>query len=437
MASNAELVLYSSLTDTDRLEQLAKIGLDPDAIPTEEMRPVVAWALQQFFNSGRRQAPSRAALAAEWQTVIEDAEIELFSEDEEFDTTPYALESLKAQFVHFQTQTFSKDLMMGMAQANPTEKIDILNEGATELSTLAMRMQPKDQQTNLYQGMLDRRTAFDVRAASDHVPQGMTFDLPDVDAHTFGIHPGELAVVAAGPKTGKSYFLNRVALAEALRGRATLLYTLENSVDLTLDRMACLALHIDARAWQRGVSSPEDVAKVDEWIADVLPTFGDNLLVLMPQPGHRTMSSMVRQAQMLGAESLLIDQLTFVEHPDPKNKGRPEIIRDLLHDLKTLISSGPDRLSTVVAHQINREGVKAAQKSGFLEMYHMAEGSEVERTADWVFGLYQSGVQRQALEALFQVLAARRDDIAAWTLTWRIANGLVRVNERVDLSDQQ
>jgi hypothetical protein len=433
MASNAELVLYSSLTDVDRLEQLAKIGLDPEAIPTEEMRPVVAWALEQFFNSGRRQAPSRAALMAEWQTVIEDAEVELFDEDEEFDTTPYAIDSLKAQYVHYQTQTFSKDLMMGMAQANPVEKVAILNEGANELSALALRMQPRDQQVNLLEGMVDRLSAYEEREASGHVPQGMTFDLEDVDSHTYGIHPGELAVLAAGPKTGKSYFLDRVALKEAERGRDTVLFTLENSVDMTMDRIACLALGIDPRAWQRGESDAEDVAKVREWVNDVLPAFPGTLHVLMPQPGHRTMNSLVRQAQMMGAESLLIDQLTFVDHPNPKNKGRPEIIRDLMHELKTLISTGPDRMSCLLAHQINREGVKAAQKSGFLEMYHMAEGSEIERTADWVFGLYQSQVLRQVHHALLQILAARRDDVAAWHLNWRLSNGFVNVAERVDV----
>jgi len=435
MASHAELVLYSSLTDTDRLEQLAKIGLDEEAIPTEEMRPVVAWALQQFFNSGRRQAPSREALMSEWQTVIEDAEIELFDEDEEFDTTPYCIESLKAQYVHYETQTFSKELMMGMAQANPTEKVKILDDGANSLAALATRMQPKDQQRNLSAGMSDRLAAFKDRAATGHVPQGMTFDLGLVDDHTYGIHQGELAVLAAGPKTGKSYFLDHVALNEAKRQRRTVLFTLENSVDMTLDRMACIALGLDARRWQRGTSAPEDEEQVRQWIADELPAFGDLLHVTMPQAGHRTPQAMVRQAQMLGAESILIDQLTFMEHPDPARKARHEIIRDLMHELKVLISTGPDRMSCLLAHQINREGVKAAQKAGFLEMYHLAEGSEVERTADWVFGLFQSGVQRTVEEALLQVLASRRDDIAAWELTWRLSEGYMNVVREKDLND--
>jgi hypothetical protein len=79
--------------------------------------------------------------------------------------------------------------------------------------------------------------------------------------------------------------------------------------------------------------------------------------------------------------------------------------------------------------------VKAAQKAGFLEMHHLAEGSEVERTADWVFGLYQSSVHRQVHQALLQTLAARREDTASWELIWNVQEGLVDVAGRVVPND--
>jgi len=146
------------------------------------------------------------------------------------------------------------------------------------------------------------------------------------------------------------------------------------------------------------------------------------------------MSSMVRQAQMLGTDALFIDQLTFVEHHDPARKPRNEIIRDLMHDLKTLISTGKQPIPAMLAHQINRDGMASARKTGFLMMEHMAEGSEVERTADWAFGLYQSAEARIAGEALLQVLAARREDLNAWDLVWQPSNGMVAVIREVDIA---
>ena len=74
-----------------------------------------------------------------------------------------------------------------------------------------------------------------------------------------------------------------------------------------------------------------------------------------------------------GPTVLIIDQLTFIEPPD--ERAAPHIqIRDITHDLKTLISTGRDKMPCLLAHQINREGVKAADKVGYLEMYHLAEG---------------------------------------------------------------
>ena len=75
-------------------------------------------------------------------------------------------------------------------------------------------------------------------------------------------------------------------------------------------------------------------------------------------------------------------------------------------------------LSLILAHQVNREGVKAAKKLGHLEMEHLAESSGIERAADWVLGLYQSQMDREARMTLLQILAARREDNEAWSLYW-------------------
>jgi hypothetical protein len=51
-------------------------------------------------------------------------------------------------------------------------------------------------------------------------------------------------------------------------------------------------------------------------------------------------------------------------------------------------------------------------------MWHLAESAEVERTADWVFGLWQSDMMRQGAVAYLQTLASRRADIVHWQLGW-------------------
>lgn len=433
MTTQSEDVLYLSLTDTDALETLATIGLDEEAIPTEEMRVVVAWAIDQFFMSGRTRAPSRAALLETWGQHIEDAKVELLPEDEDADTIDWAISALKAQFIHWQHQQFTKSSGVEMAQATAPDKISVLAKQANELFSLSMRVQPKHMQVEVSTGIEKALAQYEARALEGHSSRGMQFGLKEVDEHTFGIHDGELAVLAAPPKTGKSFFLDKVADDCWKQGHDSVLFTLENSVEMTLDRIICLHLGIDSRRWQRGLCSPEEVDRVRWFVNDMIPTMEGRLHVIMPEPGQRTMTSMVRHAQMLGARRLFIDQLTHVEHADPGRKARPEIVGELMAELKIAITTMGQPMPALLAHQINRAGAEAARKAGHLQMEHLAESSFVERTADWVFGLYQSGDDRISGMALLQVLAARREDLNAWKLVWSPSSGMVAVSEEVEI----
>jgi hypothetical protein len=220
-------------------------------------------------------------------------------------------------------------------------------------------------------------------------------------------------------KVGKSYFLDRVALHEWINQKHDfVLYTLENTVQMTMNRIICLHLGINPRAWLHGEVAEEKVAQVRAFIADVMPTLPANLHVLAPTRGSRTPQMLVREARMLGVTRMAIDQLTHVEHPDPGRKPRHELFNENVHEFADLIKDGREPISLLVAHQINREGVKAAAKQGYLEMVHLAESAGVERAADWIFGLFQSHDERTQRLAKFQTLAARREDTKNWRITW-------------------
>lgn len=436
MSSHAEDVLYLSLTDTKDLETLATIGLTPDAIPTEEMRPVVAWAIERFFESGRTRAPTRQAMLDTWGTVIDDARIELLPDDEDTDTIQWAIGELKSQYVHYEFQSLARESVTAMSQAHSTDRVTTLKNVSSEYFSLSQRMQPQHMVEDLKTGMEKSMASYMARVAEGNIKHGMLTGLGPIDDHTFGFHPGELVTWAAGPKTGKSWWMAICALAEWRRGRRVVLYTLENSVQMTMDRIICLANAIEYRAWQRGTCTPEEYDRAAAFVNEEMHSSenGGSLQVVQPEMGmDRTVASMVRNAQMLDVQSLLIDQLTFIEHPKPDRKGRPEIIRDILHELKPMISTAAEPISAMIAHQINRGGVEAARKVGHLYMEHLAESSEVERTSDWVFGMYQSAEQRKIGLATVQTLAARREDVKNWELLWEPAKAACSVSREITL----
>jgi hypothetical protein len=431
MSALGQMTLIQHLVDPESLDTLVREGLDIACIPTEDLHKVYRFALDYFHHSGRTKAPSVGVLRAEYGDLLDDLDIDI-NEDPE-DSVEWAIDDLKGSYIYKESQSFNKRFAASMSEAETAERVEVLAEHASELVALSMRLESHESKVDAREGMPEAMLRYEARALDREQVYGIRFGLPMIDNYTRGIHDGELAVLAAGPKTGKSYFLDMVALREWQAGRTSVLYTLENSVEMTLDRIACLATNVESREWQHGECSEEEIARVRGWIEEVQHSEAP-LHIIQPEPGQRTVEAMVRQAQILDADSLLIDQLTFIE---PKDERAPRHlqIREILHTLKAMISTGRGRIPCLIAHQINREGVKAADKVGYLEMYHMAEGSEVERTVDWAFGLYRSETERAAQQAKFQTLASRREDTRHFQLTWAIDTGFINVRSEITLSD--
>lgn len=422
--TRSEDVLYSSLTDVDALEQLARIGLPLECIPNQAMRPVVQWAIDYFHQTSQTQAPSKEALQETWGQTIEDAEVEIEEEDVELDSISWAINALKVKYAEYRFQTWQKESAAAMAEANTVERLGILEVQTQVLNQILMDLKDKTQHVEGIEGFQRSLANYEQRAATAQTHRGLAFGIEDIDEYTYGIHEGELCVLAAGPKTGKSVTAAYVLLQEWTKKRHTTYYTLENSVDMTYDRLVCIHLNVDHDAYRRGECTEEEVQRVRDFLAHRGDELREYIRVIQPQRGERGVNHMVRQARALRTESLIIDQLTFMEASHRSIRG-PEKITDIMHDLKDQIG-GNLGLPCMLLHQINREGMREAKKNGWLEMYMLAEGSEVERTADWVFGLYASADERRAQMIKWQTLATRR---GGENKNWRIGAWRPYVNQ--------
>lgn len=429
-----EEILYSSLIEIERLEILAKEGIDLEIVPTAAMRPVVAWALDYYYTSGCKQAPSLDALILEWGDTIEEEGVEISDPEDEIDTLQWALEHLKSTYLHVQWQTWMREAATQMAQATTSERIDVFVDQMIELGELSSRVRSRASEGVGADAFEEALRRYRQRVEMGNVPRGLMVGLRLLDEHTHGIHPGELAVLAAPPKAGKSLLVNRAALHEAVdRQRRVILFTLENSVEMTIDRMVCMHAGVESRKWQRGLCSEAEIARVEASRDFIRSLEGGELIVIKPPEGQRSVDAMVREAQVRGAESLIIDQLTFVETPYVKGRPRHETVAYTIRSLKNAISSGIYDVPCLLAHQVNREGQKAAEKTGYLEMYMLAESAEVERTADWVFGLYRGIEDRDHGLAKLQVLASRREELDAWQLAFQPGLGAMETLSSIAL----
>lgn len=431
MSALGQQVLIQHLSDTESLDALIREGLIPEAVPDERLRATYLFALDYYHQSGRTKAPSPAVFFAEplYGTAIEDHGIDIEHEPEE--SVEWAIDDLKGSWTLAESARFNREFATAMAGSDTPGRVQVLHSAASDLVRMSMVMERADAKVDAREAMEDRVRAYYQRAATRNTHRGMHFGLAPIDAYTYGIHDGEVAVLAAPPKTGKSYFLAWVALQEWRAGRRTTIFTLENSVEMTLDRIACLACSVESRDWQRGMCDDDSVQRVVAWLLE-LAASDVPLWVLQPDIGHRTVEQMVREAQVRETQSLIIDQLSWIEMPDPK-KNKTERIGDSMHTLKALVATARHPMSVLLAHQINREGVEAARKTGHLEMNHLAESAEMERTPDWVFGLYQSVDEQTRGWIKFQTLASRREINRHFQLTWTVGSGNVYVNQEITL----
>lgn len=417
--SHAEAVLYGSLADVEALDQVARVGLDVDCIPTEGMRDVVTWALEYFHRSGRLKAPSREMVLEEWGARLEQCDVTLPEEDEQVDDVSWAIDYLKSQFVLAESQRLQRQIAINVHQAEIGERAAVVTESAEAWFQLALTVRDRSNETEALQGMRDSLARYEQRASVDtKTITGMCIGIDAIDQHILGVEPGEIAMWAAGPKGGKSWSMSWAGLKEWERGRETVLYTLENSVDMTMDRIACQSCAVDYRAYQQGKASPTEIERIRDYLATTAADLREGLHIISPEPGRRTPAALIRHAQALGAKSVIIDQLTHVEHPNPGRKSMPERMKDTMQTFASLISTGRTPLPLLMAHQFNREGVKHAKAHGTIAPEHLAEGSEVERSASHVFGLLRSETEQRIGRASAHLIACRRMDTKSWDLAF-------------------
>lgn len=429
MSIRAERILIGLLPDRESIEVLMREGFHPPVLPTEELAPVVQWSLDYYTTSAK--APTVEALKDRFGDLLSDFEVNIDEEPEE--SIEWALETLQGTYLKKEASTFTRRLAIAVTEAPPEDRLVVMAEHSSQLAAIVADLIPRTTRVDFRETAQAMVADHDVLANDPGSIRGLAFGLDQIDEHYNGVHDGEIAVVAAPPKMGKSWFLNYVALKEWQRGRAGVLYTLENSIEMTQRRIACMATGVSLQELQTGRLNEADRTRLVEWVDDVLTPSDTPLHILRPPNGQRTPHALVQQALALEADSIIVDQLTFVE-PSRRRRDQSRVyeLAEIMRDFKTLVSAGRKQLPLLLAHQINRDGVKQAEKTGWLHMGAMADSSEVERASDFVFGLYAPEDMRLTGGMQFQGLAARRVPTKSYDLHWMIEVGAIGVRNEVE-----
>ena len=397
-----EALILTKVLELDVMKECWDSGLRAEVFEDPLNREVFTFFESYWLENGMSLVPTAQAVQYEfpgWHPV-----------DHVEESTTWLVKSLKKRLAANRAQ----EVMRSAAQISsddPLKALEVLFDGSWEAkNSLLERVSRSDLAANV----VERRVRYThQKEQGDGVPLG--FD--EVDEHTQGIFPGELVAVAASTKVGKSFLLVKSALEARRAGYTPFVATLEMSVEEMEDRFDALASGVGYGKLQRRELSFEEQKRLSD-SQERLAEHG-SLYVEQPPPGERTVQSLVSRARQLGANFLLIDQLSFMESRQ-FYQSKTDKHAEIIHELKEEISNDHNgKIPTLLAVQLNRAASSPdAQTRGTMQ--NIANSSAIEQTVDLAYGLYRNKELRANDCMVLDILGSRRTEPESWLLEWKL-----------------
>lgn len=265
--------------------------------------------------------------------------------------------------------------------------------------------------------LIDAFHRIDERINTEGDVSGTTTGFADLDAHTTGLQPTELVILAARPSMGKTAFVCNIAEAVARAGKkGVLLFSLEQSNLELAERFLCITAKVnghDLRAGNLTADQRDQLMQASDELSR-LPLFIDD------KPG-RTMGQIAALARRLHRRNplgvIIIDYLQLVE-PEDKNSPREQQIAGISRRLKFLAKEL--RVPVIALAQLNR-GVELREDKR-PRLADLRESGAIEQDADMVMFLHRPDAydpEDRPGEAEIVIAKHRSGPTGIVRLTWR------------------
>lgn len=215
---------------------------------------------------------------------------------------------------------------------------------------------------------------------------GIPTGFKDLDRMTAGLHPGDLAIVAARPSMGKtSWVLNAAQNAAIDHGVPVAIFSLEMSKEQLVQRFLCAEGRVDAGRLKIGRLSAEEMQRLARaaGLLNVAPIWIDD------SPGS-TVLEMRAKARRLKADEdiglLVIDYLQLMSGRQGVS-SREQEISEISRGLKQLAKEL--RVPVIALSQLNRGVETRAGKDKRPQLSDLRESGAIEQDADMIMFIYR------------------------------------------------
>jgi hypothetical protein len=311
-------------------------------------------------------------------------------------------------------------MMMRAAKESLLDPVGALKMLRADSHAAAESVIPRYSRMDMATSIEERRRRYYERM--EGVSRGMTLGLPELDQFTNGVLPGELALLGAYSKTGKTMFLANAAIAARKAGYKPIFFSLEMPKEEIAERLDAMFSGLSYNRMTHSSLGIDEIQQLHQAQED-LASLG-SIPIEVPEEGDRTVAALVNRARHTDADYLIIDQLSEMD-PGRRTKDLKEHHSVLIRQLKREIGLGSaGRLPCFLAVQFNRSS--QTRKEG-IGLDSFANATEVEAVCDLALGLSRNAEMRINRQMRLDILGARRSDSASWLLRWDLT-GQTRIN---------
>ena len=240
-------------------------------------------------------------------------------------------------------------------------------------------------------GIIANKTLKEITAKKENTISGIASKFGDLNAIIGGYRYGNLTVVAARPKMGKSTFLVNEAHHMALNGFNVIVFTLEMPSSEVTKRFISIGTQVEGWKMDRNVLSNNELIALQNYVsnADKLPisvddSAGIDFLYIASQIKKIKMKNEMSNPLRKGVDVVFIDYLQIMKlHGDNRNIG----IGDVTRSLKTLAKDL--EISIIIFSQLNRE-LETRGGNKKPQLSDLKESGSIEEDADVVLFLYRA-----------------------------------------------
>ena len=253
---------------------------------------------------------------------------------------------------------------------------------------------------------------------------GIPTGFPTMDLATSGLQKGQLIVIVAPPKTGKSTLALQIAQNVHFAGKVPMFQSFEMSNSEQLTRYDAMRARVSHSRLITGTMTAEEEARYMSKL-ESMSKMRDKFWLVDAASGA-TVSGIASKIQVLQPDVVFIDGTYLMIDEQTGEANTPQALTNITRSLKRLAQRFqiPIVISTQVLNWKMRKGQVTADSIGYSSSFH--------QDADVIFGLQK---EDEAIDdtRLLKVLASRNSGLTEVSMIWDWNTGQFREMEEDDL----